>query len=337
MKTRSFYLAALTLFAIGSMQSQTNFEPGTILLDLSKATTSLTFDDVNGMWSDTFNDDATEIESQVFSIVHGSYFDWNYWWGFTASNSVDNAFQSNTLLYQYSNMAKGGILLNENGSIQLNDYGAPVTGKEMPYLVGYPKSQITFNTGKKYEMVGCYVNLNTYTFYTLLYGDGFARAFTQGDDLKLIIHGVDSDENEKTVEVSLASFKNGFLTASTGWTYVDLSPLGIVDEIYFTMTSTDSGQYGMNTPGYFCLDKLAVKESVQSNLSTLNNKINEVKISYDRETKTINFDNEVFAIVYEQTGKALITSEKNRSINVESLSPGIYIVKSGKSHLKFAR
>lgn len=334
MKTKSFYLAMVSLITVATTSAQTLED--TILLDLSKATTSLTFDEVNGMWSDNFNDESTEIESQVFSIVHGSYSDWNYWWGFTASNSTDNAFQSNTLLYQYSNMAKGGILLNDDGTIKLNEFGAPATGKEMPYLVGYPKSEITFNTGKSYEMVGCYINLNTYTFYTILYGDGFARAFTEGDDLKLIIHGVDGDENEKTVEVSLASFSNGFLTASTGWTYVDLTPLGVVDELYFTMTSTDSGQYGMNTPAYFCLDKLSVKEAAASDISALKVINDDVSISYNRETKRIYLNKEAFAIIYDQTGHSLITSDNKKSINVEGLDAGIYIVKAGNSHLKFA-
>ena len=328
MKTKSFYLTIVAAMAIGSIQARTNFEEGTILLDLSRATTNLSFNETNGMWNGTFDDEFTEIESQVFSIVHGSFADWNYWWGFTASNSVDNAFQANTLLYQYSNMAKGGILLNEDGTIKLNEYGAPVTGKEMPYLVGYPKSEMVFNTGKCYEMIGCYVNLNTYTFYTILYGDGFAMAFTQGDDLKLIIHGVDDKENEKTVEVSLASFNNGFLSAATGWTYVDLTPLGIVEELFFTMSSTDSGQFGMNTPAYFCLDKLAVKEADQTGVNTLKDRNREVSISYDRGAGTINFDKETFAIVYDSAGNALMTSENRKSINVEGLGSGIYIVKA---------
>ena len=251
-------MVAFSTFAGAYAQSSAH---DLIILDLSKATTPLSFDDVNGMWNDTFDDDATEIESQVFSIVHGSISDYDYWYGFTASNSTDNTYQSNTLLYQYSNMAKGGILLNEDGSIKTNDFGAPVVGKDMPYLVAFPKSEITFNTGKEYELVGGYFNLNSYTFYSILYGDGYARAFTEGDELTLTVHGVDADENETTLDIKLASFNNGALTAATNWMYVDLSSLGVVEEIYFTMSSTDSGQWGMNTPGYFCLDKLIVKES----------------------------------------------------------------------------
>ena len=308
-----------------------------IMLDLSKSTTPLTFDGENGMWNDTFDEETETIESQVFSIYHGCISDYKYWYSFTASNSADNAYQSNTLTYQYSNMAKGGILLNEDGTITTNEFGAPVAGKEMPYLVGYPKSEITFNTGKSYEMVGGYFNLNSYTFYSILYGDGYARAFTDGDELTLTVHGVDAEENEKTVDISLASFKNGALTASTGWKYVDLSALGVVEELYFTMSSTDKGQYGMNTPAYFCMDKLMVKESSTSSVISAESLGNKGAISYDRNSKEINLPQAGFAMVFDAAGKVVMSSSDRASFSVEHLESGIYVVKSGNLRLKFVR
>ena len=324
------------IIAVGSANAQTSPED-VIMLDISKSTTPLSFDDVNGMWNDTFDDNITEIESQVFSIVHGSISDYDYWYSFTASNSTDNAYQSNTLLYQYSNMAKGGILLNEDGSIKTNSLGSPESGKEMPYLVAFPKSEITFNTGKNYELVGAYFNLNTYTFYSILYGDGYARAFTEGDKLTLTVHGVDADENESTLDITLASFSNGELTASTGWKYVDLSSLGVVNEIYFTMSSTDSGQWGMNTPGYFCLDKLMVKEAQNSSLVSPESLLEKIEITYDKATKYINLSDKAFATVFDSTGRKVMSSDNASSFSVETLAAGIYVVKSGNHSLKFAR
>ena len=335
MKLKSIFLSIVSLM-VASASAQTTFDDDVIVLDLSKSTTPLTFESENGMWAGTYDDEETEIESQVFSIVHGCYAEWKTWWGFTASNSTNNLYQSNTLTYQFSNMAKGGILLNEDGSIKTNEFGAPVSGKEMPYLVGYPKAEITFNTGKSYEVIGAYVNLNSYTFYSVLYGDSFSRAFTEGDNLKLTVHGVDAEENEKTVEVSLASFSNGTLTASTGWKYIDLSSLGEVEEIYFTMSSTDTGEWGMNTPGYFCLDKLAVKEtSGSSSVST--DSLNSQRIYYNRITKTINLEKIDFMAIYDAAGKIILTSTDKNTISVEDLPAGIYIAKAGNNRLKFAR
>ena len=325
------------LFAITPLSAQIPADEEVILLDLSKSTTPLAFDKENGMWEGTYVDDETEIESQVFSIVHGCYSEWKTWWGFTASNSTNNTYQSNTLTYQFSNMGLGGILLNEDGTIKTNEFGAPLTGKEMPYLVGYPKADITFNTGKSYEVVGAYVNLNSYTFYSILYGDAFSRAFTEGDELTLTVHGIDSNEFEKTVEISLASYTNGCLSASTGWSYVDLSALGEVEEIYFTMSSTDSGEWGMNTPAYFCLDKLAVKETSGSSIVSKDTLNPTTDISYDRVNKTVNLGRATFAMVYDATGRVVMTTSETNSFSVASLPAGIYVIKADNNQLKFAR
>lgn len=336
MNLKSLCLAMALLSAFANAHAQ-DASDDIIMLDLSKSSTPLSFDEVNGMWSDTFDDDVTEIESQVFSIVHGSISDYSYWYGFTVSNSVDNAYQSNTLLYQYSNMAKGGILLNDDGTILTNQQGAPIAGEEMPYLVAFPKSEITFNTDKAYELVGGYFNLNSYTFYSILYGDGYARAFTEGDELTLTVHGVDADANEKSLDITLASFSNGGLTASTGWKYVDLSSLGTVEEIYFTMSSTDSGQWGMNTPGYFCLDKLMVKESSNTSSVDTDSLVERNSIVYDKRSKTIILPEAAFALVYDAMGNLLISSSDKKSFSVEDLAAGIYVVKAGNQRLKFAR
>ena len=44
------------------------------------------------------------------------------------------------------------------------------------------------------------------------------------------------------------------------WQQVDLTRLGEVTKIAFSMSTTDVGPSGMNTPLYFCLDQLTVTE-----------------------------------------------------------------------------
>ena len=43
------------------------------------------------------------------------------------------------------------------------------------------------------------------------------------------------------------------------WAYMDLSPLGAVRQIRFTLSSSDTGTYGMSTPAYFCYDNLGAE------------------------------------------------------------------------------
>lgn len=313
-----------------------------ITLDLTKATTKLEFNESNGSWTGTYDDDAESIESQVFSFFHGSMSDWNTWWGFTASNSADNTRPANTLTHQWSNMAAGGIVLDENGDIKFDSFGAPQVSSDVPYIVGFVMptmsarpGDLTFNTGKLYEPVGVYVNLNSYSYYSMEWGDSFARAFTNGDKFTLTIHGVAEDGSEKTVDAVLGSYSNGDLTLTRGWKYVDLTSLGAVNELYFSLSSTDSGAYGMNTPAYLCLDKLMVKEADSSGVSTIAAENNET-ILYDRDTHTITLQKEGFAIIYNSTGN-MVGSFDSQSHSIETLPRGVYIVKSGNNSLKIAR
>lgn len=336
MKKVVFFLAALVSAAAANAKSDM------ITLDLTKSTTPLEFNPANGSWVGTYDDDAESIDSQVFSFVHNAISDWNTWWGFTASNHADNARPENTLTQQWSNMAQGGIVLNDDGTVMTDSFGAPVVSAQVPYLVAFYSPfmsarpvDMAFTDGKSYEAVSVYVNLNSYSYYSIEYGDSFTRAFTNGDKFTLTIHGVAPDETEKSVEVSLASYSNGDLTINRGWKCVDLSELGTVNEIYFTMASTDSGDYGMNTPAYFCIDKLCVKEVEGSSVGSIMQN-NHNAISYDRSSSTIALDGLDFAIIYDMVGNRLMTIEGN-SGDVSSLSAGVYVVKSGNSSLKFVK
>ncbi len=318
-----------------------NADDKVITLDLTKSTTALSFNSENGSWTGTFDDDKKSINSQCFSFVHSSMGDYDTWWGFTASNSADNQRQTDNLKFQYSNMAVGGIVLNEDGTVKTDEFGAVVTSAEVPYLVAYYSPymaarpvDMAFADGKSYDAVGMYVNLNTYTYYSLIYGAAPARAFTNGDKLTLTIHGVAPDESEKTVEVDLSAYTNGDLTINRGWKYVDLTSLGTVNELYFTMKSTDAGSWGDNTPEYFCLDKLMVKEPSSSGIqSTVTDK---TRIAYDRASSTVTISGAEFAMVCDITGARLMSGEVS-SFDLSNLPAGVYIIKAGNNSLKITK
>ncbi|MBQ7204838.1 MAG: DUF4465 domain-containing protein, partial [Muribaculaceae bacterium] len=159
-------------------------------------------------------------------------------------------------------MAGGGCVINEDGSVTADP--------EQPYLVAYysswamegPSNQVIFAgiDGKNtFEPVGVYVCNHPWPYYGCEHGDGFGAPFGEGDYFELIAHGVAADRSEKTVSINLVEFSNGELHALNDWTFFDLSSLGVVESVYFTMNSTDTGDYGMNTAAYFCMDKFQVK------------------------------------------------------------------------------
>ena len=69
-----------------------------------------------------------------------------------------------------------------------------------------------------------------------------------------------ADGTETTADFYLADFRE---TGSKGivsdWQYFDLTGLGDVLLIYFTMDSSDGSTWGMNTPAYFAIDKFTAK------------------------------------------------------------------------------
>ena len=132
-------------------------------------------------------------------------------------------------------------------------------------------------------------------------------------------------------------YDNGDLTLNRGWRYVDLTPLGEVNELYFTMKSTDAGAYGDNTPDYFCLDKLQVKR-VASDPTAVNGIAADSRenIRYDRASKMVTVQGADFAAVYDAAGSMVMSSEQS-SFSLEYLPAGVYVVKAGNARIKIAR
>ncbi len=111
---------------------------------------------------------------------------------------------------------------------------------------------------------GFYLNNTAYAALDMINGSGFTKAFSTNDWLKLTVEGFDGAANLGTVDAFLADFtgysvgddKNSYLL--TDWAWVDLSGLGSnVTSLSFSLSSSDSGMFGMNTPAYFALDELS--------------------------------------------------------------------------------
>ncbi|MBQ4138770.1 MAG: DUF4465 domain-containing protein, partial [Muribaculaceae bacterium] len=87
----------------------------------------------------------------------------------------------------------------------------------------------------------------------------------------LIAHGVDETGAETgTAEIELCGFHNGQFSGITDWTWFDMSALGQVSGIFFTMDSSDKGNYGINTPTYFVMDKLTVSTTTPTAVNDVN-------------------------------------------------------------------
>jgi len=226
----------------------------------------------SGYWDSTYTDGA--IEADLFRLAHTGSQDGGggmaYWEGFTLCTSGDTTnygaegSSDGWILNQWGCMAGGGV----------DAQGQAVAGA--PYLVaywgffmeqlnpGYHSLLIEFTDGQAHQPVGTWICNHPWPYYGNINGDGFASAFSEeGDYFALVAHGLNArgEETGTTVRLMLATFTGGALQQSAEWQYIDLSPLGAVNGLFFTMETSDADAlYGANTAVYFCMDWLTVTD-----------------------------------------------------------------------------
>ena len=110
-------------------------------------------------------------------------------------------------------------------------------------------------------VAGFFVTNNAYTVNDML-GNGWSKKFDDTDWLNIVCVGKLAGVTTGTVVVELA--KDGKYIKD--WTYVDLSSLGQVNEVMFTMTGSDMSYGYLNTPAYFCLDNFGAAMPVGYNV-----------------------------------------------------------------------
>jgi hypothetical protein len=118
------------------------------------------------------------------------------------------------------------------------------------------------------RVLGFYINNTTYTALALRDGGGFSRRFcaASNDWFKVTITGQDAGGGTVgSVDFPLADYRFPDTNQNyivTNWTWVSLAALGPnVKSLHFSLSSSDSGVYGMNTPSYFALDGFLVDPS----------------------------------------------------------------------------
>ena len=104
--------------------------------------------------------------------------------------------------------------------------------------------------GASFKLNACRVTNSAYAYTSMKEGDDYAKKFGDDDWFLLTATGYLNGEKVGTAEYYLA--QNGKITDA--WEIFDLSEMGTVDRVEFSLSSSDNGEWGMNTPAYFCLD-----------------------------------------------------------------------------------
>ena len=125
------------------------------------------------------------------------------------------------------------------------------------FAIVFCNAGIEFSDGKAREIKSMDISPTTYTLSVIKNGDGYAKALTQkGDFLTIIISGLNGKEQTGKIVVTLGQDGN----FQEKWFSVDLSRLGKVTRLEFTMESNDSSEYGIKTPAYFAFDNVTIEQ-----------------------------------------------------------------------------
>lgn len=204
----------------------------------------INFEDVNLNGAQYYNgaDEAGLFAASGYSFMN--YYDktYNSWYGFAVSATTGTDYTGWGTPSEFNSCVGGGM-------------------ESKQFAVGYYSEYSYTNEGqgpaifaeKAFKPEYVYVTNAAYSYKTMLNGDSYAKKFDATDYLLLKIIGR-TNEGKETGHVDFYLAKDGKIVNE--WTKVDLTPLGAVDYVDFSMDSSDKGAYGINTPTYFCLDNM---------------------------------------------------------------------------------
>lgn len=183
---------------------------------------------------------------------NNSYTDWGggvfSWAGFGYSNQTD----ATTPGYdnQFSAIAGGGV----EGS---SNYG-------VAYVDSFSEVYPTISLPSTSHIQGLYVTNTSYAGLSMRDGDWTAKKFggATGNDpdfFLLTATGTKNGQTTGTANFYLADYRfsdNSKDYIVTDWRWFDLTGLGGATAVSFSLTSSDNGNWGMNTPAYFAIDNV---------------------------------------------------------------------------------
>ena len=280
----------------------------------------------------------TDIEGQMyFPCVYDTMFGGLWSTGFAYSNMRDSVTSGYFNMYS-AKPAKGAIGSDQYVVYQAG-YGATLPARRADRQPFQPR--------------GFWISNSTYAYNSMRDGDFVAKKFggVSGNDSDWFKVTVYASKNgvpqADSVHYYLADFRNTDNSKDyivKDWRYVDLLSLGEVDSLYFGISSSDTGSFGMNTPGYFCMDHFVIGSS----LSVPQASAPIAKVYPNPASDRIHVDIEDASIrqasVYDMAGKLIATQAVNGKelrFNIANFTAGTYLLQlegqNGRASVRFVK
>lgn len=199
------------------------------------------------------------------SFVNKSELTYGSWSGFAYSNTTDVAtpgFGNQFSAYAGSGRDGDGAYGVAFGyhDVNPNLLSDPFDPTNIEHLEGLP--YFTLPTGASIESM--YVTNTTYAALAMIEGDSFIGRPFGGEDksipdwFKLTAYGTDASGTilNAHVDFYLADNREGQMLILNQWARMDLSALAGAERLYFNLSGTLSGIYGLDVPAYFAVDDI---------------------------------------------------------------------------------
>jgi len=237
------------------------------------AQTVATFDDLSLAHADTFYVNYSAPMSDVgfndglahFPCIYDTAYGGLWQSGFAYSNMTDSVTSG------YMNQYSAKTAIGHSGSAN--------------YVVAWVSNPVTYANNINLNLRGAaigkpvngfYITNSTYAYNSMHLGDaatggGPGKKFggPTGNDpdwFKLTVRGYRGGAlTTDSVDFYLADFRfadNDSDYIVNTWQPVLLTSLGHVDSLQLSLSSSDNGSFGMNTPAYFCMDDFTTNETL---------------------------------------------------------------------------
>lgn len=180
-------------------------------------------------------DTTVTLVSGNFEVDQTVAYEGTYVSGAVVTNITDTKFVDYKDAYK---SAAGGAYAGKNYVVWYED--------------GFTPNTIKLKTAA--VVPGMYVCNNVYAYNSMKNGDAIAGEPFGADDFFTlnVTASLEGREVNTFVAFDLARGTN----IVNQWTYVDLSKLGKVDELKFSFSGSRTGDWGLTTPTYVCIDNL---------------------------------------------------------------------------------
>lgn len=174
------------------------------------------------------------------------YASWGFGGGFTYTNKTDVTTPGSYNLSAITASGKSGsVYLTANSSV-------------------FTPAILTNMQADKYQFKGAWVTNSVFAYLAVKDGNdgwGGVTKFGAGDWFKLeaVGYAINGTEVGRS-EIYLADYRDGKTEVLNTWKWFDWTSIANAAYIDFEMTSTDTGEWGMNTPAYFCIDAITMIE-----------------------------------------------------------------------------